>query len=170
MRIIFFILPIILGTAALYAQSLNPSKREEISNKETLIETAKNVTMTYGPAYVPFFKDAKISDVQVFQREDYGDSLPEIKKQIGRKYYTVTFTYDSTSVRFAFDYAAQVRIWQDTREPLDVIFSNGMGRNFLFLNYKDQTHRSANGGTKAAPDLTEPVPLQTEKEPENIWN
>lgn len=169
MRIIFFILPIILGTAALYAQSLNSGQRAEISNKE-IIETAKNVTMTYGPAYVPFFRDAKISEVQVFQREDYGDSFPEIKKQIGRKYYTVTFTYDSTSVKFAFNYAAKVRIWEDTGEPMDVIFGNGMGRNFLFLNFKEQTNHSAKKRMKVAPNLIEPVPLQTEKEPENIWN
>lgn len=126
--------------------------------------------MTYGPAYVAYFKSANVSDIQVFQKEDYGDSFPEIKKQIGRKYYTVTFTYDSTSVKFAFDYAAKVSIWEDTGEPLDVIFGNGMGRNFLFLNFKEQTNHSAQKRMKVAPGLIEEVPLQTEKEPENIWN
>ena len=170
MKKIIFILSVILGTVALYAQSLNSSKRSEALSKSSGIETAKNVAMTYGPAYVAYFKSANVSDIQVFQKEDYGDSFPEIKKQIGRKYYTVTFTYDSTSVKFAFDYAAKVSIWEDTGEPLDVIFGNGMGRNFLFLNFKEQTNHSAKKRMKVAPGLIEEVPLQTEKEPENIWN
>ena len=53
---------------------------------------------------------------------------------------------------------------------LDVIFGNGMGRNFLFLNFKEQTNHSAQKRMKVAPGLIEEVPLQTEKEPENIWN
>ena len=44
---------------------------------------------------------------------------PQIRKQIGRKFYTVTFTYDSTAVKFDFGFAARVRIWKDTGEPLD---------------------------------------------------
>jgi uncharacterized protein YfaA (DUF2138 family) len=170
MKKTFFILSIILGVMALNAQSLTSSRTAEVSNKEILIETAKNVAMTYGPEYVPFFKDAKISEAQVFNKEDYGDSFPEIRKQIGRKYYTITFTYDSTSVKFAFDYAAKVRIWKDTREPMDVIFGNGMGRNFLFRNLKKQANHSAKKRKKMEHGLIETVPLQTEKEPENIWN
>lgn len=173
MKKTLFILSLILGTAILYAQSLNPDSRTEDSYKNNLIETAKNVAETYGSAYVPFFKDAQVSDVQVFQENDYGDSLPEINKQIGRKYYTVTFTYDSDSVKFAFDYAAKVRIWKDTGEPLDVIFGNGMGRNFLFLSFKEQTNYSAKTIKTVDSDLmeqVEQVPLQTEKEVESIWN
>lgn len=170
MKKIFFILSVILGTVALCAQTLNSSKHFEESKMRTLIETAKNVAITYGPAYVSFFKDANVSDVQVFQNEDYGDSFPEIQKQIGRKYYTVTFTYDKSSVKFAFDYAAKVRIWQDTGEPLDVIFGNGMGRNFLFLSFKEQTNHSAKKRIKKVPDFIEKVPLQTEKESDSIWN
>lgn len=168
MKKIIFLLSVILGTTALYAQSLNSNKRSERSNKSTLIETAKNVAMTYGSAYVPYFKDALVSDVQVFQKEDYGDSFPEIRRQIGRKYYTVTFAFDTATVRFAFDYAAKVRIWKDTGEPLDVIFGNGMGRNFLFLSFKEQTNHSAKKKMKIAPGVVEEVPLQIEKEPVNI--
>ena len=52
MKKIIFILSVILGTVALYAQSLNSSKRSEAFSKSSLIETAKNVAMTYGTAYV----------------------------------------------------------------------------------------------------------------------
>ena len=54
------------------------------------------MALTFGPAYVPFFKEANVSDVQVFKKEDYGDSFSEIQKQFGRKYYTVC----STMVKF----------------------------------------------------------------------
>ena len=85
MKKIIFILSVILGTVALYAQSLNSSKRSEALSKSSLIETAKNVAMTYGPAYVAYFKSANVSDIQVFQKEDYGDSFPEIKKTDRKK-------------------------------------------------------------------------------------
>ena len=51
-----------------------------------------------------------------------------------------------------------------------VIFGNGMGRNFLFRNLKKQANHSAKKRKKMEHGLIETVPLQTEKEPENIWN
>ena len=134
MKKFLLILLVFWGNMALHAQLPDLKNHAGISQKNTLIKIARKVAITFGPAYVPFFKDTEVSETQVFQKEDYGDSFPEIKKQIGREYYTVTFTYDSTSVKFAFDYAAKVRIWKDTNDPLDVIFGNGMGRNFLFLS------------------------------------
>ena len=129
------------------------------------------MALTFGPAYVPFFKEANVSDVQVFKKKDYGgDSRPQIRKQIGRKFYTVTFTYDSTAVKFDFGFAARVRIWKDTGEPLDVIFGNGWGRNFLFKTFVEQTNHSPNDYEKVASDSIVKVPLQTVHEPESIWN
>lgn len=128
------------------------------------------MALTFGPAYVPYFNGAIISDIKIFTKDIYGDGRPQIRKQIGRKFYTVTFTYDSTAVKFDFGFAARVRIWKDTGEPLDVIFGNGMGRNFLFLSFKEQTDHSAKKRIKEVPDFIDMVPLQIEKEPENIWN
>lgn len=170
MRRGLFIIFVVWSVVASNAQSSNSSKLSEPSNKKTLIETAKKVALIYGPDYVPFFKDTIVSKVQVFKKEDYGESFSEIKKQIGKKYYTVIFTYDSTYVKFAFDYAARVRIWKKSGEPLDIIFGNGMGRNFLFLNFKEQTGFSAKDPIKVAPDSIKKVPLQTEIESESIWN
>ena len=95
---------------------------------------------------------------------------PSNKKTDRKKFYTVTFTYDSTAVKFDFGFAARVRIWKDTGEPLDVIFGNGWGRNFFFLSFKEQTDHSANDYEKVASDSIVKVPLQTVHEPENIWN
>ena len=135
---------VVWGIAVLCTLFLSSCKRPEVLDNSTLVNSARNVALTFGPAYVPFFKEANVSDVQVFQKEDYGDSFPEIKKQIGRKFYTVTFTYDSTAVKFDFGFAARVRIWKDTGEPLDVIFGNGWGRNFLFKTFVEQTNHSPN--------------------------
>ena len=74
------------------------------------------------------------------------------------------------AVKFDFGFAARVRIWKDTGEPLDVIFGNGMGRNFLFLSFKEQTNHSPNDYEKVASDSIVKVPLQTVHEPESIWN
>ena len=170
MRKVLFIIVFVGGMMSLYAQSLKLNKHFEDSDKKTLIRTAKNVAMNFGPAYVPFFKEANVSDVQVFKKEDYGDCRPQIRKQIGRKFYTVTFTYDSTAVKFDFGFAARVRIWKDTGEPLDVIFGNGMGRNFFFKTFVEQTNHSPNDYEKVASDSIVKVPLQTIHEPEVIWN
>ena len=135
---------VVWGIAVLCTLFLSSCKRPEVLDNSTLVNSARNVALTFGPAYVPFFKEANVSDVQVFKKKDYGgDSRPQIRKQIGRKFYTVTFTYDSTAVKFDFGFAARVRIWKDTGEPLDVIFGNGWGRNFFFLSFKEQTDHSA---------------------------
>lgn len=117
---------VVWGIAVLCTLFLSSCKRPEVLDNSTLVNSARNVALTFGPAYVPYFKEANVSDVQVFKKEDYGgDGRPQIRKQIGRKFYTVTFTYDSTAVKFDFGFAARVRIWKDTGEPLDVIFGNG---------------------------------------------
>ena len=170
MRKILFIIFFVWGLTPLYAQSLKLNKNFEDSDKETLIRTAENVAMTFGPAYVPYFNGAIISDIQIFTKHLFEDRRPQIRKQIGRKFYTVTFTYDSTAVKFDFGFAARVRIWKDTGEPLDVIFGNGWGRNFFFETFEEQTHHSPYDFEKIASDSIVKVPLQTEHEPEVIWN
>lgn len=165
-RLFTIFLALGLTTMALNAQLPSSGCCIDIPNKKALIKTARKVAKAFGPEYVIYFNGVEVSNAQVFQKDDYGDSLPEIRKQIGREYYTVRFAYDSSSVRFSFNYAAKVRIWKDTGEPLDVIFGNGMGRNFFSLSFKMQTKRSA----KKKHTPLKKVPLQTEKGTENIWN
>lgn len=147
---------------------------EKMSSKERshyLTTTAKFVAEVYGPSYVPFFKQTIISDAQIFDKSDYGDELPEIKKCIGREYYTIIFTYDKKVIQFAFDYAARVRIWKDTGEPLDVIFGNGFGRNFLISDFMEQTNCSVKTHdlSKITSKSINVVPLETVEVPKSIW-
>ena len=81
---------VVWGIAVLCTLFLSSCKRPEVLDNSTLVNSARNVALTFGPAYVPFFKEANVSDVQVFKKKDYGgDSRPQIRKQIGRKFYTV---------------------------------------------------------------------------------
>ena len=121
------IIIVVWGIAVLCTLFLSSCKRPEVLDNSTLVNSARNVALTFGPAYVPFFKEANVSDVQVFQKEDYG-------------------------------------------EPLDVIFGNGWGRNFLFKTFVEQTNHSPNDYEKVASDSIVKVPLQTVHEPESIWN
>ena len=52
---------------------------------------------------------------------------------------------------------------------MDIIFGNGMGRNFFFQNFKKQTNYSAKKKIKKNINLTEQVPLQTRKVTKSIW-
>lgn len=165
---IFILAFTVIPPCGIYAQA-SKNCRACASARDSLIHVARDVAMTFGPAYVPFFKDVEISEAKIFQRDDYGDSRRKIRKQMGREYYEVVFTYDSTTVRFAFNYAAKVRIWKDTGTPLDVIFGNGMGRNFFFKSFKTQARLLTKKNGRTVTHASGQVPLQTENGPENIW-
>ena len=91
MKKILSIMIVVWGIAVLCTLFLSSCKRPEVLDNNTLVNSARNVALTFGPAYVPFFKEANVSDVQVFKKKDYGgDSRPQIRKQIGREFYTVT--------------------------------------------------------------------------------
>lgn len=76
---------VVWGIAVLCTLFLSSCKRPEILDNSTLVNSARNVALTFGPAYVPFFKEANVSDVQVFKKEDYEDCFLEIQKQFRRK-------------------------------------------------------------------------------------
>lgn len=79
------IIIVVWGIAVLCTLFLSSCKRPEVSDNSTLVNSARNVALTFGPAYVPFFKEANVSDVQVFKKEDYEDCFLEIQKQFRRK-------------------------------------------------------------------------------------
>ena len=64
---------VVWGIAVLCTLFLSSCKRPEVLDNSTLVNSARNVALTFGPAYVPYFNGAIISDVQVFKKEDYGD-------------------------------------------------------------------------------------------------
>lgn len=85
-----FLIPIaFLMVTTLSAQPLAPSSCADVCQKDALITVARSVANTFGPAYVPFFRGAEISEMRIFQKDDYGDNHRKIRKQFGKAYYEV---------------------------------------------------------------------------------
>lgn len=82
-----FLIPIaFLMVTTLSAQPLASSRCADVCQKDALITVARSVANTFGPAYVPFFKGAEISEMRIFQKDDYGDNHRKIRKQFGKAY------------------------------------------------------------------------------------
>ena len=47
---------VVWGIAVLCTLFLSSCKRPEVLDNSTLVNSARNVALTFGPAYVPFFK------------------------------------------------------------------------------------------------------------------
>lgn len=116
------------------AQTSDLGKMSVESRNNYLINIANEVSKTFGPDYVKYFSKPVISEVMKLDKNEFGDSQEEFMKNIGREYYVITFPYDKSKIKLDFDFAAKVRVWKDTGEPLDITFGNGFGRNFLLLS------------------------------------
>lgn len=154
MKYLVCILISMLSCFGAIAQNLG--KMDKVQRDKYLIELSTEVIKKFGPGYyrnvVPVITDG------VFETTD---KRPEIKKNIGREYYEVTYSYDKSKELLDFDFSAKVRIWKDSGEPSEVIFGNGYGRNFFFLSYKEQTDARA---------TIEVVPYQQANDTiEDIW-
>lgn len=49
------IIIVVWGIAVLCTLFLSSCKRPEVLDNSTLVNSARNVALTFGPAYVPFF-------------------------------------------------------------------------------------------------------------------
>ncbi|MBR1667626.1 MAG: hypothetical protein IJ693_05015 [Bacteroidaceae bacterium] len=101
------------------------------------MKLAKEVVMNFGPDYYRDYKEPEISKKQVF--EDDSEGIPEVMRNAGRPYYTVTLFYDREKEQLAEKFAAAIDIWADDGEPMRVLFGNGMGINFFFNPYREWT-------------------------------
>ncbi|MEG1866909.1 MAG: hypothetical protein RR331_08575 [Bacteroides sp.] len=135
MRILFLIISFMfcIGTTA---QTKKMSKMSQTQKKEYLVKIAAKVTKTFGPGYYRENMKSKLTITEgIFES---ADERPEVQKNVGRKFYIVTFPYDKSKETLDFDFSSSVKIWENTGEPLEVIFGNGQGKNFIFLSYKEQ--------------------------------
>lgn len=154
MKYLVFILISMLSCFDTIAQNLEKMDKEQ--RDKSLIELSTEVIKKFGPDYyrnvVPVITDG------VFETTD---KRSKIKKNVGREYYEVTYSYDKSKELLDFDFSAKVRIWKDSGEPSEVIFGNGYGRNFFVLSYKEQTDARA---------IIEVVPYQQASDySEDIW-
>lgn len=154
MKYLVFILISMFSYFGVMAQDLG--KLNKVQRDKYLVDLSTQVIKKFGPDY--YRNVTPIITEGVFESDD---KRSEIKNNIGRKYYEVTYSYDKSKEVLDFDFSAKVRIWKDNGEPCDVVFGNGYGKNFFFLSYKEQTDTRA---------IIEVVPYQQASNPnEDIW-
>ena len=128
-------LAILMACCTSFAQQKNLSKMKENARNSYLIKLAREVSDSFGPGWIQGNILTSVSHIQEFDGD--GDTSASIKKHIGRKYYKVTFIYDETTKKeVGWWYASCVRIWEDSGEPIDVMFGNDYGRHFFDFPYK----------------------------------
>jgi len=123
-QIIFMFLLCVSYNSLTLAQNLNSmpiAKRDSL-----LIAIAKEAVLKYGPDYYREYKTPVIITGKFPPAEQITDK--RFVKLAGRSYYLVTFLYDKTQEQLSYDFAAEVRIWEDTVSLFDVMFGNGWGR------------------------------------------
>lgn len=129
-RVIIFVF-FAMSCVLLSAQYKNLSKMPEKTRNEYLLQKSKEVVVNFGPEWYRENMSVEISPLCVF-KEDY-DKRPEIQRNVGRKYYTLTFRYKQKQPDYYF--AFDVSIWEDDGEPEGITFGNNFGLNFLFEPY-----------------------------------
>jgi hypothetical protein len=107
---------------------------DDAQRYEYMVKLAKEVVMNFGSDYYQEYKGPEISELKVFSSDD---EHPDFQKNVGRKYYVVTFSYDKTRTRLEWDYGAQVEIWEDSGEPKGVMFGHGLGLSFILKSYRE---------------------------------
>lgn len=155
MKLISFIISIMFCTGAM-AQTKSLSEMDESQRNDSLTNMATQITKIFGPGYYRPNVTPLISE----GRFESDDEREEIRKNINRKYYLITFPCDTTKEILDFNYTAQVRVWKDTGEPLDIVFGNGYGKNFLFQSYKKQIESRS---------ITDTIPYEQAREAKAIF-
>lgn len=154
MKYLVFVLISMFSYFGAMAQDLG--KMNGVQRDKYLVDLSTQVIKKFGPDY--YRNVTPIITEGVFESDD---KRSEIKSNIGRKYYEVTYPYDKSKEVLDFDFSAKVRIWKDSGEPCEVVFGNGYGKNFFFLSYKEQTDARA---------IIEVVPYQQASNPNtDIW-
>ena len=127
-------LSVLLISMDSYAQNHDLSEMTEKARNRYLTKLAKEVTNNFGPGWLQGNVSASVSPLQEFDND--GDYDP-LTMHLGRKYYTVTFTYDEkTKKEIGWEYASKVSIWEDSGEPMDVIFGHNY-KHFLDKPYRE---------------------------------
>ena len=126
-----------IDTLTSLATDIHLSQMDSVKRYEYLVKLAREVVLNFGPGYYRDNMNPTISDLRVFSDSSLVERFPEAKRNLGRKYYTVTIPYDHVQERLEWDYAANVEIWEDDGEPKGVMFGHGLGIHFTFRPYRE---------------------------------
>ena len=126
-----------IDTLTSRATDIHLSQMDSVKRYEYLVKLAREVVLNFGPGYYRDNMNPTISDLRVFSDSSLVERFPEAKRNLGRKYYTVTIPYDHAQEQLEWDYAANVEIWEDDGEPKGVMFGHGLGIHFTFRPYRE---------------------------------
>lgn len=120
-----------------FSQMHHLENKDDSKRNKYLVQKAKEVIMAFGPDYYRDYKEPIISDITVFPETFKNDPVLKDKKLFGRKYYSVTYVYDTSVENLKYSIAARVNIWADNGQPASVFFGSGFGHNFYKVTYKE---------------------------------
>lgn len=135
MKSIITIAIVLASFSSALAQKTNLSKMNEKERTNYMVKLAREVSDNFGPGWIQGDIITSVSPIQEYDGD--GDTRERTKPHIGRKYYKVTFIYDETTKKEVGRwFASYVRIWEDSGEPMDVIFGNHYGKTFDDYPYR----------------------------------
>ena len=126
-----------IDTLTSLATDIHLSQMDSVKRYEYLVKLAREVVLNFGPGYYRDNMNPTISDLRVFSDSSLVERFPEAKRNLDRKYYTVTIPYDHAQEQLEWGYAANVEIWEDDGEPKSVMFGHGLGIHFTSRPYRE---------------------------------
>jgi YD repeat-containing protein len=126
-----------IDTPSSLATNIHLSQQDSVKRNEYLVKLAREVVLNFGPGYYRENMNPEVSAIRMYLDSTHVERFPEDRKNIGRKYYVVTFPYDHTQEQLEWGYAAKVEIWEDDGEPKGVMFGCNLGYHFTFTSYRE---------------------------------
>ncbi|MBO7580832.1 MAG: hypothetical protein J6T38_04855 [Bacteroidaceae bacterium] len=126
-----------IDTPSSLATNIHLSQQDSVKRNEYLVKLAREVVLNFGPGYYRENMNPEVSAIRMYLDSTHVERFPEDRKNIGRKYYVVTFPYDHTQEQLEWGYAAKVEIWEDDGEPKGVMFGHGLGYHFTTRPYRE---------------------------------
>ena len=124
------------------AQSVQTTDLNEMTEKERneyLVNLAREVSENIAPEWLQGDVVPKVSSKQKYFSTN---KRPDIQRNVGREFYSVTFYYDeATKAKLKYDYATRVRIWADNGEVEGIMTGEDWGRVFHETSYEQMKQR-----------------------------
>ena len=124
---------------SLSQQFLMMDRMTEKERNEYLVNLAREVSEDIAPEWLQGDVVPKVSSKQKYFSTN---KRPDIQRNVGREFYSVTFYYDeATKAQLKYDYATRVRIWADNGEVEGIMTGEDWGRVFHETSYEQMKQR-----------------------------
>jgi len=131
------LLPVYMMAQSVQTVDLNGMTEKE--RNEYLINLAREVSENIAPEWLQGDVVPKVSTKQKYFSTN---KRPDIQRNVGREFYSVTFYYDETTkAKLKYDYATRVRIWADNGEVEGIMTGEDWGRVFHETSYEQMKQR-----------------------------